>query len=549
MADAAVHLARARELRRNSEWGPACDEFRAAGGIGGLGVEDLEGFAECAQILGLRSEAVAALERSFALRMAAGQARAAEASAFWLWEAYALNNEFARANGWMARVRELGELNGEWHEHGWFLITMAYGLIGAGDYAGARSVLARAHDEAVAAADLDQLAFSTLLNGRALIKSGRLQDGLEQLDGAMLRVLSGETSPRVTSLLYCAAIGTCHLEAREASRVREWSAALGAWLDRVPPFGGPFYGNCLTYRAVSLRAAGRWNQALALLEEAAQGLAEGSAGRLVGHARYELGESHRLLGHVAEAEAAYRAAAFTGGPTQPGLALLRLSLGDVAAALAGMRRALGEAEAAAARVELLPAAVTVFVAAGALAEADDGVAELAALAAFFDSDSVRAEHARAAGELAVARGDWQAALPNLRRASDLWRGLEVPYETARISVLLASAYRAVGDEEAALLELGSAREAFSRLGATRDLTAVGRLLEPDHAPYSLSPREIEVLQLLARGLTNRAIASALFLSERTVHRHVSNIFDKLGVTSRTQAATRAIDRGIVTLAE
>ncbi|WP_245827909.1 helix-turn-helix transcriptional regulator [Sinomonas mesophila] len=549
MADAAVHLAHARELRRNSEWGPACDEFRFAGGVPELDVEDLEGFAECAQILGLRSEAVAALERAFALRMAAGQAREAESSAFWLWEAYALNNEFARANGWMARVRELGELSGEWHEHGWFLITMAFGRIGAGDYGGARSVLARAHEEAVAAADPDQLAFTTLLNGRALIKSGRLRDGLEQLDGAMLRVLSGETSPRVTSLLYCAAIGVCHQEAREASRVREWSAALGAWLDRMPRFGGPFYGNCLTYRAVSLRAAGRWAEALTVLEDAVRGLAEGSAGRLIGHARYELGESHRLLGHVAEAEAAYRAAAFSGGPTQPGLALLRLSLGDVAAALAGMRRALGESELPAARVELLPAAVTVFIAAGVLDDARAGVAELGALAESFDSESVRAAQAQAAGELAVATGDWQASLPTLRRAADLWRALDVPYEAARTSVLLASAYRAVGDEEAAMLELGSAREVFSRLGAGTDLAVVERLLAPDGAPYSLSPREVQVLRLIVRGLTNRAIAGELFLSERTVHRHVSNIFDKLGVSSRTQAATRALDRGIVGLAE
>ncbi|GAB4098077.1 helix-turn-helix transcriptional regulator [Sinomonas halotolerans] len=547
MADTADHLAQARSLQGASEWRRACEEFRAAGGLQALGAEDLERFAECAQIAGFRDEAIAALERAYSMRAAAGQVRDALASAFWLWEAYALNGEFGQANGWMARARELGREDGG-AEPGWPLITRAYGCIGGADYDKARRLLAQARQDAVAAHDADLLAFSTLLTGRALVKGGHVADGLDRLDDAMVGVLAGETSPRATSLLFCAAIGTCHEEAREMGRVREWSAALGEWLDRVPPFGGPFYGNCLTYRAANLRLAGRWSEALAALESACRCLEEGGA-LVLAHARYELGESHRLFGHVAAAEAAYRAAAFSGGPTQPGLAMLRLSLGDVPAAAAGIRRALGEASQPSARVEILPAAVTVFVAAESLEEAHAAAGELGVLAESFGSHSVRAAHARALGELALASGDWQEALPALRRAADLWRAQDVPYETARTSVLLGSAYRAVGDEEAAALELVSAREAFSRLGARPDLAAVESLLEPAAAPHSLSPRELQVLRLIVRGLTNRAIAGELFLSERTVHRHVSSIFDKLGVSSRTQAATRAIDSGIATSAE
>ena len=546
MADDADHLARARTFQAASAWREACDEFRAAGGLTALEVDDVERFAECAQIAGLSDDAIAALERSFEVRAADGQVRAALASAFWLWEAYHLNNEFAQANGWMARARELGP-DEAGAEPGWLLITMAYGRIAAGAFDEAVQLLARARERATAAHDADQLAFSTLLTGRALVKSGRFAEGLDWLDDAMLRVVAGETTARTTSLLFCAAIGTCQVEARDMSRVREWSIALGSWLDAVPPFGGPFYGNCLTYRAVHLRLAGQWAAALAELQEACRSLADGAGTRLLGHARYELGESHRLLGDFPEAEAAFRAAAFSGGPTQPGLALLRLGLGDVAAAAAGIRRALGESTGPSAHVDLLPAAVTVLLAAGSAEEAAAAAAELGRLAEHFASDSVRAAQARALGEVALADGEWEKALPELRRASDLWRELDVPYETARCSVLLARAYRGVGDDEAAGLELESARHAFTRLGAGPDLLEIeSMLLSPGIASQQgLSPREVEVLRLIVHGLTNRAIASELFISERTVHRHVSNILGKLGVSSRTQAATRAIGRGIV----
>ncbi|MBT2515779.1 response regulator transcription factor [Arthrobacter sp. ISL-30] len=546
VADDANHLARARALHAGSAWRQACDEFRAAGGLAALEVDDVESFAECAQIAGLRDDAIAALEHAFEVRAANGQVRPALASAFWLWEAYHLNSEFAQANGWMARARELGP-DDAGEEPGWLLIITAYGRIAAGAYDEAGMLLARVRERAARVHDADQLAFSTLLTGRALVKSGRLADGLDWLDDAMLRVVAGETTPRVTSLLFCAAIGTCQVEARDVSRVREWSTALGSWLDTVPPFGGPFYGNCLTYRAVHLRLAGQWAAALAQLEEACRSLADGAGTRLIGHARYELAESHRLLGDVPEAEAAYRAAAFAGGPTQPGLALLRLSLGDVPAAAAGIRRALGESVGPSARVELLPAAVTVLLATAAAGEAAAAAAEMGSLAEHFASDSVHAAHARALGELALADDEWQKALPELRRAAGLWRGLDVPYEVARCSMLLATAYRGVGDEEAAGLELESAREVFTRLGARPDLLVVEDMLLRPGIPsqHGLSPREVEVLRLIVRGLTNRAIGAELFLSERTVQRHVSNIFDKLGVSSRTQAATRAIDRGIV----
>ena len=365
----------------------------------------------------------------------------------------------------------------------------------------------------------------------------------------MLGVLSGETSPRVTSLLFCAAIGTCHEEVHDDVRVREWSGALGSWLHRVPPFGGPFYGNCLTYRAVDLRLAGRWPEALAALEEACRLLEEEAGALVVGHAHYERAESHRLLGHAADAEAAYRAAAFSGGQTQPGLALLRLSLGDVPAAAAGILRALTESEARSARAEVLPAAVTVLLAAGEATKAREAAGQLAHLAEAFTSDALRAASAAGSGEIALAEEDWRAALPLLRKASNLWRSLAFPYETARTGVLIARAYRLAGDAEAALIELEFAREVFRSLGAGPDLAEVERLLRGDPAPCGLTSREVEVLRLVTRGLPNRAIAERLYLSERTVHRHLSNIFVKLGVGSRTEAATCALDRGIVNLAD
>ena len=539
MADGATHLGQARDLHAQSRWADACEQFAAADRSEPLHADDLERYAEAAQILGRGDEAIQLLRRAFNSRIAAGERDRAITSAFWLFQALIVNAEFSRASGWAAQVRRsVQDVN-----HGWLLFTQAYFLIASAEFDQAAQLLARAAEDGSRRGETDLLAFATTVWGRALIKAGRLPEGLSRLDEAMVLVAELKTSPRATSMLYCSAIATCQ-EAREFGRAREWTHALGAWLDSLPRLGGAYFGNCRIYRAYLMCLRGSWQEALEEVAFVCDDLS-GDYGQLVaGHAHYRLAEIHRLLGNP-EAEAGYRRAAELGGPTQPGLSLLRLTQGEVDKAVLGIRRALAETPAQLDRLDLLTAAVTIMLAAGDIDSARQATAELAGIAAVYPTAGVQAELAAARGAVALSEGDPAAALPLLRSASRGWREIDVPHAVATVSVLLGLACRAVGDEDAAQLELESARSTFVRLGARPDLQRAEELLRPAEVPGLLSAREIEVLRLVAAGKTNHAIATELFVSERTVHRHVSNIFDKLGVRSRAAAASYAIQHHLV----
>jgi DNA-binding CsgD family transcriptional regulator len=388
-----------------------------------------------------------------------------------------------------------------------------------------------------------------LLIGRAWLNTGATQAGLERLDEAMLRVTAGETSPRATASIFCASISNAEMEAHDLARGQEWERALEAWMSKlpVPTLSGPFLANCRVYRAVLQRRRGEWAAARRELVTAVDELTGEHGARLAGHACYELGETHRLLGEHAEAEFSYRRASSLGAATQPGLGLLRLAQGDVETAAAGVRRALDEAERPQDKCRLLPSYVTIMLAAGGLPEAVAAVDELGQCADVFETTLMRVEHVRAVGEVALADGRASAALAPLRRAAAGWRELAAPYETAVTAVLLATACRAVGDEEGAQFELEAASATFAQLGAGPDLARARALLAGGAArsAHGLTRREAQVLQLVAGGRTNHMIATELLLSERTVQRHVSNIFAKLGVRSRTQAATFALEHDLV----
>ena len=539
MTDGATRSGQARELHAQSRWAEACVQFAAADRAEQLDADDLERYAEAAQILGRGDEAIQLLRRAFNLRIAAREVDRAIVSAFWLFQALIINAEFARARGWAAQVRRsMPDV-----DNGWFLFTEAYFLIPAGDYDQAAQLLARAAAMGSRSREIDLIAFATTVWGRALIKAGRLEEGLSRLDEAMLPVVERDTSPRATSMMYCSAIATCH-EAREFGRAREWTHALGAWLDSQPRLGGAYFGNCRIYRAYLMCLRGSWREALDEVAFVCDDLS-GNYGQLVaGHAHYQLAEIHRLLGNL-EADASYRRAAELGAQTQPGLSLLRLAQGELDKAVLGIRRALAETSGQLERLDLLTAAVTIMLAAGDIDAARQATAELAGIAAVYTTPGVQADFAAARGAVALSDGDPATALPLLRSAARFWREIDAPHAVARVSVLIGLACRAVGDEDAAEVELTSARSTFARLGARPDVHRVEELLHPTRALGPLSAREIEVLKLVAAGKTNHAIAAELFVSERTVHRHISNIFDKLGVHSRTAAASYAIQHHLV----
>jgi DNA-binding CsgD family transcriptional regulator len=228
---------------------------------------------------------------------------------------------------------------------------------------------------------------------------------------------------------------------------------------------------------------------------------------------------------------------------QPGLALLRLAQGRTDTAVAAIRRAVSATADRLQRTKLLPAYVEMMLAVGDIEEARVACRELEETAESLDTEVLGAMVAHACGAVALADGDARAALGSLRRAFEIWQRVEAPYAVARVRVLVGLACRALGDDDGGELELEAARAVFEQLGAAPDLNRIHSLIRgaPSGRPHGLTARELQVLRLVAAGKTNKAIAAELFLSEKTVDRHVSNILTKLDVPSRAAATAYAYE--------
>jgi DNA-binding NarL/FixJ family response regulator len=384
--------------------------------------------------------------------------------------------------------------------------------------------------------------------GQSLVASGRVVEGLRRLDEVMVRVTTdSEISPQLIGLMYCAVIDACR-RCFDLQRAQEWTAALGRWCADQPGLV-PYRGQCLVHRSEVLQLHGSWPDACSEVERVFALLGEQPRDAAAGMAHYQRGELHRLRGEEAAAEASFRRAIHCGHDPEPGLALLRLGQGDVAAAWATIRRAVSEADRARhERVRLLPAYVVIALAAGEVAAADEAATELTATAGRQESPYLAATAAFAAGEVHLAEGRSADALLRLRAALSTWQSVGAAYDAARCRISLARACRASGDEETAQLELDAARLTFDQLGAEPDRRRAEQLSgrrRSASGPVVLTAREFQVLRLVATGATNRAIAGHLFLSEKTVARHVANIFLKLGVSSRAAATAYAFEHRLV----
>jgi len=532
-------LARGREAAGRLAWADAYTALALADRSSSLAGKDLELLATAAYLLGRVNDCLRALQRAQQLHAERGDLRRAARCAFWLVFHLINQGELTQASGWLARANRLLEHEQECAERGYLLLPVALQHVVAGDYAGARRTAARAAAIGRHAGEADLVALALQLRGRAMVREGRVSEGLVLLDETMVAVVAGELSPPAAGTVYCSVIDACQ-EIMEWRRAHEWTAALAAWCGKQPDMV-TFTGQCLVHRAEILHLHGAWPQAVEEARRAGERLVQGADGYATGAAFYRQAEVYRVLGDFTAAEDAYQQASRWGREPQPGLALLRLAQGRTDAAAAAIRRVLAETSEKFRRARLLPAQVEIMLAVGEVKAAADAASELTGIASGYETAALRAVADHAHGAVLLAEGDARAAVVALRGAWQVWRELEAPYEAARVRVLVGLGCRALGDEEAAAMELDAARGVFAQLGATPDLARLETLDGRAGAAkgHGLTARELQVLRLLAAGKTNHAIATDLVLAEKTVDRHVTNIYTKLGVSSRAAATAYA----------
>lgn len=513
------------EGKENDAWEPAA----------------LEDLALAAYLTGRDLESFQVLERAHHAYLNSGKPLKAARCAFWLGLILMTDGERARSGGWMARGERVLDENGQdAPERGLFLIPRALGALYSGHGAEARQLFEQAASIGERFADTDVIALGSLGLGQTLVEQGEIPAGVKLIDETMLTMEDERIFPIVKGIVYCAAIETCR-KIWDLRRAREWTTALNGWCNAHPDMV-PFRGQCLVRRAEIIQLYGELPKALEETTHACQLLIRPPGEPAAGEAYYRKAELQRILGHFEEAEASYGEAAKWKRSPQPGLSLLRLAQGQRAAAETSIRNILHETSDVKKRAELLPAAVTIFLARGHTEEAAEAFEALRLIAEKFDVPYLNAMSAHCHGSILLAQENFLEALHHLQIALELWSSLDLPYESARTLELKGLAYRQMNDEDNANAALLAAQWCFEQLAVKSDLQRVRQLSnKKNHNPnHGLTLRELQVLRHVASGKSNKAIAEELFISERTVDRHVSNIFNKLGVASRVEATSFAI---------
>ena len=526
------NLTEARRAYAAQDWATAASHFDAVA-ADRLTADDLAAYADAVWWLGriednLRLNAVAC--DAFL-----ADSRPVEAA----WAAMVLGifhlarGDEPQGMGWIGRAGRLLEGIPACPVHGYLLhMTEVEASLQAGRPAAAVDAARRIQDLGRGLGRPDLMALGLNGEGRALIRSGHVVDGLKLLDEAMVTVLDGRLAPFASGTLYCHTIATCH-EVADIRRMSRWIDLTEQWLATFPA-AVAFGSMCRVHRAQLQLLRGEWDEAE---RNALQVGSDLDANRIdyAAEAWYVVAEARRLRGDPGAADA-YNEAHARGRDPQPGRALLQLQGGDPAGAATSVRAALSAvAPDPLRRAPLCAAAVEIMVAAGRLDDAAAAASELVETASTYATSGLEAMAATARGAVLLSEARAEEALPVLRDAYRRWHELGAAYDAAGTCVRLAAAYGALGDESSAAAEVARAEATYERLGAHRPAPEM---------PNGLTRRECEVLKLVADGRSNRQIGEALYISDRTVARHLTNIYTKIDVTSRTQAARYAIDHGL-----
>ncbi len=499
------------------EWAAAADWFDEALARDADDARALEGRAWTAWWLDDAPLLFRTRERAFHAHRTAGDAVGAARAAIWLGsDHHEIRGDHAVANGWYQRARRLLADVPPAAEHGWLAFhDGAYAIELADDTTTARERAAEAaaigHELGVS----DLVFLGAALEGLALVTEGDVEAGMRRLDEASVAATSGELHERIAvTWTLCYLIYACE-RVRDFDRTTQWCKRMEEVASTFGFEGG--VGICRVHYGGVLVFHGDWERAEHELQRSRAILADVRP-MAVPESDARLGELRRRQGRGDEATMLFQRA-LPHPLAELGLAWMALDRGDASAAL----DRLDDLVAATPPGSVTQLADALWVLAVARARADDldGAREAAtrldAIAEAIGNRPLAAMAAAARGAVALAAGAAADARQCFQWAATLFDRSGLPYEAA-----------------AARRDLGTA---LSQLEAS-DTT-------PDGAVPGLTPRETEVLALVAAGLTDREIAERLTISPHTVHRHVSNILTKLDVPSRTAAVAHGARHGIV----
>lgn len=539
-------LEAARDAYQQRAWGDATELFLRADDEVGLEIDDLESLVWAAGISAQDREMLAALERVYAHHSAKEDHEECARSAFWSGLRYMLIGEVGLGSGWLQRAAKHAEQTApDCVQRGYLLLPQIHMQRGKGEYEAAIEIADTAITIGEKGSEPDLIALAGSMKGGLLFRLGRIDEGYVPIDEAMLLANGERLSPLVSGVVYCEIVASC-CRVLEMERAREWTAILNDWCRRNPQ-AKAFNGVCQVHRAEVLQLEGHWSEALAETERAGQGLKGTTEQTALANAAYRRGEILRLRGEFEESESQYRLAGEIAIDPQPGLALLRLAQGQHKEAATMIRRALNTAGDLPRKTTLLPAGIEIFIACGDLRIAESLCNEMKEIADRFGTEILARVADQGCGALALARCEFADAVAALNRARHYWSAFGAPYLVARLRADVAQGYFGLGDVESAEMELAAAEKLFRQLGAEPDLAHIRTIRTGNQAAGGdiLTAREREVLSLMADGGSNRKIAGQLGLSPKTVNRHVENIFNKLGVSSRAAAVAKALKTGMI----